>query len=172
MSNTAPAYSKLLANWTYTPSEWNSYVKITKKLKLEDHIYFGFGILILCTPGLMWIKGTSFFTAILFSAPLALLIPWLRFRFGSPHLKSTKTASYIKIHTNFLNINGQKIPLEGPKKWVKNIKIIEHKEWFLLEFDIAWNTHKGTTNDETRIPIPPSKLQKALELIDTFKNRV
>ena len=50
------------------------------------------------------------------------------------------------------------------------MKIIETPEEFkLLEFTIEWNTRNGNTNDETRIPIPLDKEQKAKELIAFYR---
>ncbi len=48
--------------------------------------------------------------------------------------------------------------------------IVEFKDSLdLLEFDIAWSTRKGDTFDETRIPIPHDKKNRALELIEFYK---
>ncbi|PHR71393.1 MAG: hypothetical protein COA67_06730 [Lutibacter sp.] len=162
--------SNILDTWSFTAGEWNRFVAIEKRIKREDNIYFGIGILVLCTPGLMILRSTSFLTALLFSAPLALLIPWLRMKFSNPHLKDASKESIIEIYHEHLTINSKKIDLYGKKKWLKDMKIIETNDNFkLLEFTVEWKTRNGNTNDETRIPIPKGKELKALELIEFYR---
>ena len=163
--------SKILDTWTFTSNEWNDYVAIEKGNKKEDNIYLGIGILLICTPGLMLFRGTSFFMALAFAIPFALLLPLLRIKFSSPHLKVHSGGTIIKIYPNYLLINTKKIDLYSKRKWIKDMKIITTiSDYKLLEFTIEWWTSKGNTNDETRIPIPKGKEQKALDLIDFYKN--
>jgi len=163
--------NNLLDTWSFSSEEWNKFVAVEKRNKREDNIYFGIGIVVLCTLGLMLLRNTSFLTALLFAVPLALLIPWLRMQFGNPHLKEVTTESIVKIYPDYLIINNKKIDLYGKRKWLKDMKIIESKNGMkLLEFTIEWNTRKGNTNDETRIPIPNGKEEKAKELIGFYRN--
>lgn len=163
--------NQILETWTFSNEQWKKFVKIEKKNKKEDNIYFAIGILILCTPMLMVLRGTNFITALLFTSPLAILIPWLRQKFGNPHLKEHKGESTVKIFPEYLIVNNKKIDLYGNRKWIKDMRIIETSENFkLLEFTIEWSTRKGNTNDETRIPIPKNKEQRAKELIEFYRN--
>lgn len=162
--------NNILDTWTFQSQDWKKFVAIEKKNKKEDNIYFAIGILVLCTPGLMIFRNTSFLTALLFSIPLALLIPWLRQQFSNPHLKNHNGESIVKIYPNYLLINSKKIDLYGKRKWLKDMRVIETTDNFkLLEFTIEWNTRNGNTNDETRIPIPNGKEGKALELIEFYR---
>jgi hypothetical protein len=162
--------NEILDTWTFSSEDWNKFVVIEKKNKKEDNIYFGIGIIVLCTPGLMILRGASFFTALIFAIPLAFLLPWLRMKFMNSHLKKVSRKTIIKIYPDYLLINNKKIDLYQKKKWLKDMKIIETNEDFkLLEFTIEWNTRNGNTNDETRIPIPLDKLEKAKELIEFYR---
>lgn len=161
---------KLLATWEYSEKEWNEFVDIEKANKKEDNIYFGIGILVLGTFGLMILRQTSFFMGLLFAAPLALLIPFLRFKFSYPHLKKNAKKPYIKIFSDHLEINKHIIDLSGKRKRLKNIKIIDAvNQRKLLEFDVQWITAKGPTNDEFRILIPKNKLNEATTILKTIK---
>lgn len=162
---------KILDTWTFTSNEWNDFVTIEKENKKEDNIYFGIGILLICTPGLMFFRDTTFLMALAFSVPFALLLPFLRIKFSSPHLKNNSRGTIIKIYPDYLLINNKKIDLFGKRKWIMNMKIISTPTNLkLLEFTIEWMTNKGNTNDETRIPIPKDKEQKAIELIEFYRN--
>ncbi len=163
--------SNILDTWTFTSKEWNNFVNIEKGNKKEDNIYFGIGILILCIPGLMLFRNASFLIALIFSIPFAILLPFLRIRFSSTHLKSNSKGAVIEIYPKYLLINSKKINLFGKRKWIVDIKIVNTSSNLkLLEFTIEWFTHKGNTNDETRIPIPKGKEEKALELIQFYRN--
>lgn len=158
--------TEVLSHWKYTSKQWDKFVTIEKGNKKEDNIYFGIGIVILATITLMLFRGTSFFTALLFSVPLAILIPFLRMKFSYKHLKKGIKNPEVKITFNNLFINNHVIELQNKNKRVKSMKIIEEKNNIkLLEFDVQWLTRKGPTNDEFRILIPDDKLEEAQKLI-------
>lgn len=159
----------LITEWNYSQKEWDEFVVIEKANKKEDSIYFGIGILVLGTIGLMILRQTSFFGGFIFAIPFAILIPWLRMKFSYKHLKKGVKNPSVKIYTDHLLINTHKIELSGKIKRVKSLKIIDAKNGKkLLEFDVQWMTRKGPTNDEFRVLIPTDKITEAEKLISTF----
>lgn len=163
--------SNLLVEWFYSEQEWNEFVTLEKANKKEDNIYFGVGIIIIGTIGLMLLRNASFLIGITFSFPLAVLIPWLRMKFSYKHLKKDIKDPFVKIYTDYMLINNNKIEVSGSKKRIKSLKIIEAKNGMkLLEVDIQWATRKGPTNDEYRILIPSNKIKEAETLINNFYN--
>jgi len=157
---------ELLAYWQYDTRMWDEFVTIEKGNKREDNIYFGIGIVIIGTVGLMFLRGTGFWIGLLCSIPLAILIPWLRMTFSYRYLKKGLKNPEVKIFRDFLLINNKKIELTGNRKRIKSLKVIDAKRGLkLLEFDVQWVTAKGPTNDEFRILIPEEKLATIDELI-------
>ncbi len=157
---------KLLAYWQYDTRTWDEFVTIEKGNKKEDNIYFGIGIAIIGTLGLMFLRDTGFWMGLLFSLPLAILIPWLRMAFSYTHLKKGLKNPEVKIFRDFLLINNKKIELRNNRKRIKSLKVRDTKgELKLLEFDIQWTTSKGPTNDEFRILIPEEQLATIDDLI-------
>ena len=153
--------ANLLAHWTYSTSEWNNYVTIEKKNKKEDNFYFGCGIVILCTIGLMAFRNTTFLIGLAFAFPFAILLPWLRMKFSYPYLKKNISNPEVKIFDKFLKINQHTIEFKNDQRRLKNIQLIEASdESKLLEFDVQWLTRKGPTNDEFRVLIPSNKLEE------------
>ena len=158
--------NEVLSYWKYTTKQWDEFVTIEKGNKKEDSIYFGIGIIILGTIGLMLLRQTSFLTALLFSVPLAILIPFLRMKFSYKHLKKGVQNPEVKITFNNLYINNHIVELQNKNKRVKSMKIIDAKNNLkLLEFNVEWLTRKGPTNDEFRILIPDDKIEEAEKLI-------
>ncbi|NVK53219.1 MAG: hypothetical protein HWD85_09810 [Flavobacteriaceae bacterium] len=158
--------TELQAHWKYSEKEWNSFVTIEKANKKEDNIYFGIGIVILGTLGLMLFRSTSILVGLAFSVPFAILIPFLRMKISYGHLKKGIKNPEVKIYFDKLLINRHTIELQGKHKRVKSMKIIESKNKIqLLEFNVQWLTRKGPTNDEFRIPIPKGKINEANYLV-------
>ncbi len=160
---------QLIAEWKYSKEEWDNFVTIEKSNKKEDNIYFGFAIFILSTLALKFLRDTTFTTALLFSFPFAIGLPFLRMRFSYPHLKKGIQNPYVKIFDTKLIINGKEIELTSKRKRVKSLAIIDSENnRKLLEFDVQWLTAKGPTNDEFRILIPENKLNEAEFLVQNF----
>lgn len=156
----------LLAYWQYDTRMWDEFVSIEKGNKREDNIYFGIGIVIIGTLGLMFLRDTGFWMGLLFSIPLAILIPWLRMTFSYTYLKKGVKNPEVKIFQDRLMINNKKIELKNTRKRIRSLKVRDAKGGLkLLEFDIQWVTAKGPTNDEFRILIPEDKLETVEELI-------
>jgi hypothetical protein len=154
--------NEILAHWQYNTKMWDEFVTIEKGNKKEDNVYFGIGIVIIGSLGLMFLRDTSFWVGAAFSIPLAILIPWLRMKFSYTYLKKGIANPEVKIFYDYLLVNGKKIELRGSRKRIKSIKVVDAKGSLkLLEFDIQWMTAKGPTNDEFRILIP----EKALSMI-------
>lgn len=158
--------NNLLAHWKYTSKQWDEFVTIEKGNKKEDNIYFGIGIIILGTLGLMTFRNTSILIGLAFTVPLAILIPFLRMKISYRHLRKGIKNPEVKIYFDKLIVNNHTIELQGKRKRVKSMKIIEAKNNLkLLEFDVQWITGKGPTNDEFRILIPEDKIKEAERLI-------
>lgn len=163
--------TKPILEWTYSEHEWNEFVDIEKANKKEDNIYFGVAILIVAPIILMLSRDTSFTIALIFSAPFAILIPFLRMKFSYKHLQKDVKSPIIKIFENHIEINEHKIEVAAKKKRIKELQIIESKNnTKLLEVDVQWITRKGPTNDEYRIPIPKGQLAVAEKLVADFNH--
>ncbi len=162
--------SSLLDTWIYSAEEWNTYVKEAKIFKKEDNRYFGAAILIAGIPFLMFFRNTGFLMAIAFVIPFAILLPYLRNKIANTTIKETTKEAYVTFYSEFLDVNGTIIDLFTDQKWIKNMVILPAKKGLpMLEIEIAWHTRKGNTFDETRVPIPTEKLEKAEALIEYYR---
>lgn len=159
-----------ITEWSYSEEEWNEFVSIERSNKKEDSIYFGIGIVVLGTIGLMFFRGVSVFTGLLFSIPLAILIPLLRMKFSYRHLKKGITSPSVKFFQDHIQINTHRIELVSSIKRIKSIKVIDVKngQKKLIEFDVQWVTRKGPTNDEFRFLIPENKLAEAEKMRQSY----
>ena len=160
-----------LDTWTFSSEEWNSFIKEAKLLKKEDNIYMAIATLIVGIPFLMLSRKITFFMTLFFVIPFAIIVPWVRNKMSTSHLKPIKNKAIIKFYTQYITINKRRIDLYADKKWIKNMKIIDGKNGLkLLEIEIAWSTRKGDTFDEIRVPIPTDKLERAEALIEYYES--
>jgi len=162
--------SSLLAHWHYSRDLWQDFRKVQFKQKKIDNIIFAVVILIFGMLILMFVKGAPFLIAFIFTVPFAVLFPLIRFKKSQKYFKQKVQNPEIKIYTNYLEINGLKKELISKTYWVLDVKTKIIDGLHLLCFDIAWNAHKGRTNDEFRIPIPPTAVAKAEEIVAFYKN--
>jgi hypothetical protein len=162
--------SDVIRKWSYSTEEWNEFVQIERSNKKEDSLYFGIGIVILGTLGLIFFRNTSLWTGLLFSIPFAILIPILRMTFSYTHLKRGISDPSVAFHPDFIEVNGKKIELISSTKRIKSIKIIDVKNSTrqFLEFDIQWITRKGPTHDEFRFLIPKDRMEEVQHIIHSY----
>lgn len=171
LTKTITTSNDLKETWEFSSIEWNAFEKTGTALKKEDNMYMAIGVLIVGIPFLMLKRDASFFTAVLFVIPFAILIPWLRYKLTLSYLKPKPKTVTVQFYPDFILINDEKKVLFSKNRWIKNMKIIDDtNEKKLLEIDIAWSTRKGNTFDELRIPIPPDKASKAEMLIAFYRD--
>ena len=162
----------LFLTWQYSDEEWEDYVRIERKNKKEDNIFFGIGVFIIGTIGLVLLRSTTILVGMSFALFFALLMPYLRMRFSYPHLKSASSPT-VEFYRDRIIANGKKIVLENDrdikKRWLKHLKFIHTDEGvLLLEFDVHWITGKGPTSDEFRFMVLPDKINDAKQLMKQY----
>ena len=158
-----------LDTWTFSSEEWKLFKTEASFLKKEDNIYMAIATLIVGIPFLMLSRKITILMSIFFVIPFAILVPYVRYRIATNHLKFSGNEAIIEFYSEYILINGKKIDLFGPNKWIKNMKIIDGKNGLkILEIEIAWSARKGDTFDETRVPIPKDKLIRAEALIEYY----
>lgn len=158
-----------LDTWTFSAEEWKLFKNEASFLKKEDNIYMAIATLIVGIPFLMLSRKITILMSLFFVIPFAILVPYVRYRIAINHLKFSGNFAIIEFYSEHILINGKKIELFSDTKWIKNMKIIDGENGLkILEIDIAWSTRKGNTFDETRVPIPIDKLERAKALIEFY----
>lgn len=159
-----------LDTWTFSAKEWNLFTSEATSLKKEDNIYMAIATLIVGIPFLMLSRKITILMSLFFVIPFAVLVPYVRYRIAIKKLKLSTNKAIIEFYSEYLQINGKKVELFTNNRWIKNMKIIDGKNGLkLLEIEIAWSARKGDTFDETRVPIPFDKLERAEALIEYYR---
>ena len=69
------------------------------------------------------------------------------------------------ISPNLNQINGKLNPYRSDRFWLKKIQMLAGDPE-VIEFTYSWDTRKGRTFDELRIPVPAGRGEEARALIE------
>jgi len=161
----------LLAHWKFDKTHWRKYIKVELRNKRNDNLIFGLVITIFGTLILVFVKGSPLIIALFISTFIGLLIAFIRYKISKKYLDKSVINPEVKVYKTHLIINGKQKDLITKKFWLLNAKTELKYNLNLLSFTIAWNTHRGSTNDEFRIPIPYSQMAEAEQLVTYFESQ-
>lgn len=158
--------------WRYPVDVWEAYVKAEGKAKGEDNIYAAIGVLILGTPALMLLRGAGIWLSLAIVIPIALVFGYGRQYYVMKRLKSVMKDPQVGIGHDKLHFGRKSIEIFNRHKWISGLRIFERDGMKLLEFTCSWDTRKGPTFDEYRIPVLPEHEAEAQLLLDYFEGKV
>lgn len=161
--------SIILGEWTIDAENWNQFIITEKKLRNEDSIYLFIGAIVMGTIGLMSARDVNLLTALLFASAIGLVVVWLRRYFALKNLKMEKhSPKKIVITPTTVFINAQVFTLIGENRYLRKVEMIKKNQQDIIEFTIGWETRKGHTFDELRIPVASSTFTQAEHILNYF----
>lgn len=162
--DTTIRYKEVLAHWTFTADEWKKFLILEKKRRKSSTGAEGVAIVILGTLALMTFRDATFWMAFGVSAVLAVIISWLRWVLTMSSIGSVLPINEVTITDQSVLINDKLNPYRSDNYWLDKIQVLDGDPE-VLEITYAWNTRKGKTFDEMRIPIPKGKKEEAQDVI-------
>ena len=153
-------YHEVIAHWTFTPQEWKKFLILEKQRRKSSTLIEGSLIVVLGTPFLMWVRLATLGTAFIISVVIAIVISFFRYLLTMSSLGSILPVNEVAITDQTVMINGKLNPYRSENFWLDKIRILDGDP-DVLEITYAWNTRKGKTFDELRVPIPPGKKEEA-----------
>ncbi len=160
----------LLASWEFSIAEWQHFLKKELNNLVTESIILFISIAILGAALLIFTKGASFSIAAIVSAVVGGIIGVLKYLLKKNTLQyhSKKNVS-ILIGLDSVILNGKLVVLRDENKWLSAVSIKTDQSPEIIEFVYNWNTRKGNTFDEFRIPIPNDKLSEAKDVVTKIK---
>lgn len=163
----------LLTHWTYNKEEWETWTKHEFSFRKEEAIIF---LVVLCIVGTLLLpsmRSMSYFAAFLSSLFVGGIITAIRFGMAHSDRKANSSKlGDVVISARSVLINGKYHTLNDEHKTLSSVKIITDEKPNVFEFSVVWNTRKGPTGHEVRVPIPEGKMEDALKLKEVFTNDV
>lgn len=165
-----PIRPEVLVHWTFSTEEWNQFIVLEKRRRLESSIYEGIGIIVLGTIVIMLARESVFSIALSVSAVIALIIGFLRYFLNMKSYGKTLHKNEVTITRQSVLINDKLNSYRSDNIRLEKIKLIEGSP-DVLEFTLAWLTSKKKKAfDEMRVPIPKGKKEEAKQLIQKIIN--
>lgn len=165
-----PLRPEVLAHWTFKTKEWNQFIAVEKRRRLESSIYEGIGIMVLGTIVIMLARESVFSIALGVSTAIALIVGTLRYSLNMKSYGPTSSKNEVTITSQSVLINDKLNPYRSDTLHLEKIKLIEGSP-DVLEFTYAWLTSKKKKAfDEMRIPVPAGKKEEAKLLIQKIIN--
>ena len=157
----------MLAHWKYTNDEWNKFLKWERSRRKTSSTVEAILIIILGSLLLRSVRDASWIAAIGFSGAFA-VIYWIGKYYISMDSFGKKKANEVVITTRSVIINGKVNTFHDGLYWLKKVQLIEENEITVIEFVYEWNTRKGPSSEEIRVPVPVNKIDEAREIANLY----
>lgn len=156
----------------YTVDEWKAFVKWEKTERRLNTFIEACWVTILGAVVLNLTRGPGWFISFLFAGGVAAIYYFLKVLLTNAYLKRTANEYYAVVTANSIIINGKEHPINDGHRRAGKLKLIANANPQVLEFTYHWNTRRGSTYDEVRIPVPHAQLASAKALVEIWNKQI
>jgi len=154
---------EVLTSWIYSVSDWKEFVKWERKERKQGTIIEVSLVVVLGTLALRGMQG--WILALIISSVIAILYGLLKYFLKTSSIRSDEKGMPEVIITNEnVYINGRIHPFYADNLWLGKVDIREEGQLNIFEITYCWNTRKGESFEEIRVPIPKGKLKEAISV--------
>jgi hypothetical protein len=157
----------ILAHWQYSNEEWKRFMKWERRRRKTSSTIEAVLLIVLGSLVLRSLRDASWTEAIGISGAFA-VIYWIGKYYISMNSIGKNRSNEVILTSRSVIINGKVNSFSDGLYWLEKIELIEEKDISVIEFVYAWNTRKGPSTEEIRIPIPNNKLAEAKEIIKLY----
>ncbi|MCG3164962.1 MAG: hypothetical protein POELPBGB_00722 [Bacteroidia bacterium] len=163
----------LLAHWTYSDEEWKAFTKKEFNFRIREALVLWLILVGLGTWLLASYRDMGHLAAFISSLSIGGLITFIRFIIAYNALKANSSKpGDVVISAKSILINGTYHTLNDENKTLSKLELLQDENPQILEFTVVWNTRRGQTNEQVRVPVPSDKLSEAAKLMEVFNNDV
>lgn len=168
-----PDKNTLLAHWTYSDEEWKTFTKKEFNVSIREALLVWLLLVGIGTWLLAGYREMGHWAAFISSFSVGALITFIRFiiAYNARKANSSKPGDVI-ISAKSILINGTYHTLNDELKTLSKLELLKDETPQILEFTVIWNTRKGQTNEQVRVPVPSDKLTEAVKLVEIFNKDV
>jgi hypothetical protein len=168
-----PDKNTLLAHWTYPDNEWTVFTKKEFSFRIREALGVWLVLVVIGTWLMSGYRDMGYLAAFITCLSVGGLITFIRFIIAknAREANSSKPGEVI-ISAKSILINGTYHTLNNELKTLSKLELLKDETPQLLEFTVIWNTRKGQTNEQVRVPVPSDKLSEAAKLVEIFNNEV
>lgn len=168
-----PVNNTILIRWTYNDEEWKEYTRKEFRYRIREAII----LWVLLTGMGTWLladyRDMGHLTAFLSSFGLGAIVTFIRYLIANNarNANSAKPGEVV-ISAKSILINGKYHTLNDEMKTMSKVKLLKDEKPLILEFSVNWNTRKGPTNEQIRVPVPEGKTEDAQKLVKLFYDEI
>lgn len=168
-----PDKNTLLAHWTYSDEEWKIFTKKEFNISIREALVVWLMLVGIGTWLLSGYREMGHLAAFITCFCTGGLITFIRYiiAYNARKANSSKPGDVI-ISAKSILINGIYHTLNDEHKTLSKLELLNDENPKILEFTVIWNTRKGQTNEQVRVPVPSDKLTEAIKLVEVFNNDV
>ena len=157
----------LRAYWQYNQEEWQTYTEREWKFRLQEAAWVGIGTGVLATLILYLTRGEDLMTILAISFGIGLLLFVCRVIIAWFTVRANRTAdqAVVFIADNGILLNGKFYMLRSNLIRFGGVQWLDEKPP-ILEFTVTWDTRRGTSNEQIRVPVPAGKEEEAKALLN------
>lgn len=162
----------VLVRWTISPEEWKRFFEWESGERKSSNIIVSICIAVFGSLLLRYTRDATWGVAMAFSGVIALAYGLLSYYFhmSSVGSRGNKNNTVIVTVSSIL-INNKLNSFHDEDRWMAGVKIVEDADPKIFEVSYEWETRRGVTNDQVRVPIPKGKLGEAVLLMEELKKR-
>ncbi len=165
--NQSPSDIAVMAHWQYSNEEWTRFMKWERSRRKTSSTVEAFLIIILGSLVLRSLRDASWPEAIAISGAFT-VIYWTGKYYISMNSIGKRKSNEVILTSRSVIINGKVNSFSDGLYWLNKVELIEEKDISVLQFEYGWNTRKGPSSEEIRVPVPNSKIEEARELIKRY----
>jgi hypothetical protein len=157
----------ILARWQYSKEEWSRFMKWERSRRKTSSTIEAVLIIVLGSLLLRSLRDASWTTAIAISSGLAMFY-WLGKYFTSMNSIGKRASNEVILTTRSVIVNGKMNSLRDGLYFLKKVELIEENDISVIQFEYGWNTRKGPSSEQIRVPVPANKLEEAKEVVKQY----
>ena len=163
---------EILANWVYSKSEWKQFLKWEKKQANSSSLVEALSLVIMIALAIRYSTNIDWLLSFAISVMvgLAYCITKYYVNLFSINLEENKIPEVI-VTNNAVIINGHSNQFLGNNLTLGKVSVNDAGKFNLLEITYGWQTKKGKTFDEIRVPIPKGSLKEAIFLQEKLSGK-
>ena len=163
---------EILANWVYSISEWKEFVKWEKRKANPTNLVEALSLVIMIALAIRYSTNIDWLLSFAISVMvgLAYCITKYYVNLFSINLEENKIPEVI-VTNNAVIINGHSNQFLGNNLTLGKVSVNDAGKFNLFEITYGWQTKKGKTFDEIRVPIPKGSLKEAIFLQEKLSSK-
>ncbi len=153
--------------WEYSSAQWLQFTRWEQRERRTNTFIEAFVLVVLGSLMIIISRGANWTIALLVSIVIASIYYWLKIWLTLRGIAQPDPENRYRviIQANGVLVNGRYHALQNQQRWLGKLTLHEKVEPAILEFTFHWNTRRGETFDELRIPVPPEAIAQAKWLV-------